>query len=182
LGDETVTVDQGAPSYDGQAEEGYVQGTIDQAPVIPTVSGMPTLTEVGLLDLSSLSSLSKIGVITSIPSVIVALAPWKATALYFLPSGTKYDIGAAVPKITFKSTGAVTGSLGCNSFNGKLAYMGEGRFKIANMITTRMACNDPIEGYFSDMLSAGFKMSEYNGKLRLKGQLGSLGVLFVFSK
>ena len=51
-------------------------------------------------------------------------------------------IGEPPPSISFTDEGTVTGSTGCNSFNGEVAIDGS-ELTFGPLATTRMACVDP---------------------------------------
>ena len=49
------------------------------------------------------------------------------------------------PTLTFNEDGTVTGSAGCNTFNGSVAIEGSS-LEFGPLATTRMACADPVIG------------------------------------
>jgi heat shock protein HslJ len=53
--------------------------------------------------------------------------------------------GEPPPSITFTDEGSVTGSTGCNTFNGEVTIDGSA-ITFGPLATTRMACVDPVAG------------------------------------
>jgi putative lipoprotein len=53
--------------------------------------------------------------------------------------------GEPPPSITFTDEGTVTGSTGCNTFNGEVTIDGS-EISFGPLATTRMACADPVAG------------------------------------
>jgi heat shock protein HslJ len=54
-------------------------------------------------------------------------------------------VGTTVPTIAFTDDGGVTGTTGCNTFNGEVTIDG-GELTLGPLATTRMACADPAAG------------------------------------
>jgi putative lipoprotein len=81
--------------------------------------------------------------------------------------------GDAVPTLAFDEQGAVSGSTGCNTFNGEVAIDGNA-LSFGPLVTTRMACADPAanaqeEAFLSAMEGVSGYTVDDQGRLVLQG-------------
>jgi len=82
-------------------------------------------------------------------------------------------VGETPPSITFTDEGSVTGTTGCNTFNGEVAIDGS-ELSFGPMATTRMACVDPAaseqeQAFLLAMESVTGYTIDSEGRLVLEG-------------
>ena len=83
---------------------------------------------------------------------------------------------AAEPTIQFDGNQA-GGTTGCNSYGGAFELGADGAFKLASMVMTEMACDEPRgaqEGRVLDILSHADRLQIIGGQLRISGPSGSV--------
>ncbi len=107
---------------------------------------------------------------------------WQYSKTTFTNSGNSLTYQFGRPNLTFGSDMKVSGSLGCNSASGTLKDLGDGTFKVEDMVTTFISCPDPVEGYLSDLLKSGFSMTATSDQLLLEGILGNEKIQVLFTK
>ncbi len=82
-------------------------------------------------------------------------------------------VGETPPSITFTDEGSVTGSTGCNTFNGEITIDGS-ELSFGPLATTRMACVDPAaseqeQAFLVAMESVSGYTIDSEGRLVLEG-------------
>jgi heat shock protein HslJ len=82
-------------------------------------------------------------------------------------------VGETPPSITFNDDGSVTGTTGCNSFNGEVTIEGT-ELTFGPLATTRMACVDPAaseqeQAFLVAMESVTGYTIDSTGRLVLEG-------------
>jgi heat shock protein HslJ len=101
---------------------------------------------------------------------------------YVSPDGTSYTVPSAVTPIASFQDGTVSGSGGCNTFNGPYTLTGD-QLTMGPLAATKMACEEPIASVETAYLAAMDVVNRAaileNGNLQLWDDGGKTTLAFV---